>query len=123
MQEGNHNQNILLSEDDADTLALLIASYYYQLDISIFFKDNGINLEDIFKLLNINILEEEIMSIELDVALMINKFGRFVTNGVNSNSTDITMNTISQLNVPEELMQALTNDVQSFVSNLEEPQK
>ncbi len=95
MKEGKHNQNMLLSEDDADTLALLIAAYYYQLDISVFFKDNGINLEGILKLLKLDISEKEILAMELDVELMINKFGRFVTNGVNSNSKEITVNSIS----------------------------
>ncbi len=95
MKEGKHNQDVLLSENDADTLSLLLASYYYNLDISIFFKDNGIDIEDILSFLKLEITKEEILSMELDVELMIDKFERFVTKGVNTDTSKITMNTIA----------------------------
>lgn len=75
---------LLNSSDDIDSLALLISSYYYNGIVSEFFKDNGVTLEDILGLLNINISEEEIKNTVLDKNIVISKFKRFVNSGANN---------------------------------------
>lgn len=85
MQEDKHNKKLLYREDDADTLALLIASYYYDGDVCEYFKDYGITLEMILKLLNIEVTREEIDHCELDQKLLVDKYKRFVYEGVNKN--------------------------------------
>ncbi len=90
------NKELLKCEDDADTLALLIASYYYKADISVFYQDNGISLDNILKLLNIELTQEEIEATPIDKRVLTSRFKRFIYEGVNRNasSKNITVNTI-----------------------------
>lgn len=69
MKENKHNEKLLFAEDDADTLALLIATYYYNGDVSEFYKDYGITLDKILKLLNISLNKEEIEELDFNRAL------------------------------------------------------
>lgn len=83
MQEGKHNKDILLDEDDADTLALFIASYYVKGSVSTFFEGNGITLEDVLKLVNITLSKEEIEAMKVDGDILMSRFKRFVFDGTN----------------------------------------
>ncbi len=83
MQEGKHNKDILLDEDDADTLALFIASYYVKGSVSTFFEGNGITLEDVLKLVNITLSKEEIDAMKVDGNILETRFKRFVFDGNN----------------------------------------
>ncbi len=85
MQEGKHNKEILICEDDADTLALYIASHFYNTDFEVFYADHGVTFEKVMKLLGISITREEIEQEELNQKLVVDKFKRFVLTGVNSN--------------------------------------
>lgn len=85
MQEGKHNQEILNCEDDADTLALYIASHFYNTDFETFYADNGVTFEKVMKLLNMSISREEIEQEKLNQKVAVDRFKRFVTSGVNSN--------------------------------------
>lgn len=85
MKKKEHNQEILRDEDDADTLALFLATYYFNGDVSTFFKDYGITLEKIFKLLKIEIHKEEIESFKLNEKTLVDRYKRFVYDGVNRN--------------------------------------
>lgn len=87
MKEKKHNEEILVGEDDADTLALFIASYYYKLDISEFFADHGISLEKVLRLLNLNITKEEIEAVKLNQRVLVDRYKRFVYEGVNRNKS------------------------------------
>lgn len=87
----NHlvNEKILVNEDDADTLALYIANCYYGLEVDEFFKEFGVTLEKVLKLLNLDISKKEIEAVSLDEMLMIERFNRFLHGGVNSKKSDI----------------------------------
>lgn len=84
MQERKHNSDILSSEDDADTLALYIASSFYNTQIEQFYSGHGVTLDKVLKLLNLSITKEEISKVKLNSRLTIDRFKRFVTGGVNS---------------------------------------
>lgn len=83
MKENKHNSELLYADDDADTLALLIASYYYDADVSSFFKDYGITLEKILTLLNLSLTKDEIEKVELNQKILVDRYKRFVYEGVN----------------------------------------
>lgn len=85
MKEKTHNEEILVDEDDADTLALFIASCYYKLDVSEFFGDHGISLEKVLELLNLQITKEEIEAMRLNQKVLVDRYKRFVYEGVNRN--------------------------------------
>ena len=84
MQERKHNSDILSCEDDADTLALYIASSFYNTQIEQFYSAHGVTLDKVLKLLNLSITKEEIEKVKLNSRLTIDRFKRFVTGGVNS---------------------------------------
>ena len=85
MKDKTHNDEILVDEDDADTLALFIAAFYYQLDVSEFFKDYDITLLKVLKLLNIEMTQEEIEAMKLNQRVLVDRYKRFVYEGVNRN--------------------------------------
>ena len=85
MKDNQHNNFVLDKEDDVDTLALFIASYYFDLDVARFYESYGITLEDIFKFLKLDITKEEIENRPLSKKLLVDKFDRFARTGVNSN--------------------------------------
>lgn len=87
MKEKKHNLEILIDEDDADTLALYIASCYYGLDVSEFFKDYGITLDKVLELLNLSITKEEIEAMKLNQRILVDRYKRFVYEGVNKNKS------------------------------------
>ena len=84
MQERKHNSDILSCEDDADTLALYIASSFYNTQIEQFYNAHGVTLDKVLNLLNLSISKEEISKVKLNSRLTIDRFKRFVTGGVNS---------------------------------------
>lgn len=96
MQKQQHNTTILNGLDDADTLALLIASYYYDGEVSQYFKDNGVTLEKILKLIGFDIHKKDIEAVELNKRLLVDKYKRFVYGGVNKEkiAEEITINDI-----------------------------
>lgn len=85
MKEQKHNSRILFDENDADTLALYIATCYYDGDVCNFFEDYGITLEKVLQLLNLSITKEEIEQTELEEKTLVDRFKRFVYEGVNRN--------------------------------------
>lgn len=87
MKLNQHNSKLLFAEDDADTLALLIATYYFDGDVSEFFKDYGITLEKLLGLLNISITKEEIEAVELNQKVLVDRYRRFFYEGVNRGKT------------------------------------
>lgn len=97
MKENKHNSKLLFSEDDADTLALFITTYYFDGDVSEFFKDYGITLEKVLNLLNIAITKKEIDAIELDQKILVDRYKRFLYEGVNRNRSlkNLTINDIA----------------------------
>ncbi len=97
MKEEQHKKEVLEKEDDADTLALLIASFYYQTEVSKYYEDNSITLEKILDYLKITITKEEIKKVELNPIVLMNRFNRFIREGVNSRKKieSITVNDIS----------------------------
>lgn len=97
MKEGKHNKYILSSVDDADTLALYIASSFYNTNIEKFYVGHGVSLDRVLKLLNITITKEEIDSQKLDSRITMDRFARFVNDGVNANkkSSAITIDNVA----------------------------
>ncbi|MBR2828791.1 MAG: hypothetical protein IKE70_06130, partial [Bacilli bacterium] len=97
MKDNKHNKEILNQEDDVDTLSILIASYFYQTEVSKYYEEYDISLEKILKYLNIKISKEEIENVELNPQILVKRFNRFVREGVNSNKRieTITINDIS----------------------------
>ena len=97
MKEGKHNKYILSGEDDADTLALYIASSFYNTNVEKFYVGYGVSLDKVLKLLNITITKEEIDSQKLDSRITMDRFARFVNDGVNANkkSSAITIDNVA----------------------------
>ena len=85
MQEGKHNTDILNCEDDADTLALYIASHFYNTDFEKFYVAHGVTFDKVMQLLGLKITREEIEQEELNQKIAVDRFKRFVTSGVNTN--------------------------------------
>lgn len=98
MKDRKHNSDILSCEDDADTLALYIASTYFNTDLEKFYSGHGVTLEKVLKLLNISITREEVDKVKLNSKLTIDKFKKFVTGGVNQNRKPdtITVNDVTR---------------------------
>ena len=140
MKEGKHNKYILSGEDDVDTLALYIASSFYNTNIEKFYVGHGVSLDKVLKLLNITITKEEIDSQKLDSRITMDRFARFVNDGVNANkkSSAITIDNVamnlcnrgfnksmvmehifegirSDIDLPEDF----TNRVRSYLTKLE----
>ena len=127
MKEGKHNKQILKCEDDADTLALLIASYYFNCNVAVFYKSYGITLDKVFDMIGIKLTKEEINSTNLDERILVNKYNRFVREGNNSNlsKSSITINDIAlnlcsrefnKSTIMEDLFNSLTdkNDIDGY---------
>ena len=97
MKEGKHNSKVLTDEDDADTLSLLISSYLFNTDVAKFYQNHGITLEEIMKYVGIELKPSEIEREELDEKVLINRFQRFLEDGVNKNkeAKKVTINEIS----------------------------
>ena len=97
MKEGKHNKYILSGEDDVDTLALYIASSFYNTNVEKFYAGYGVSLDKVLKLLNITITKEEIDSQELDSRITMDRFARFVNDGVNASkkSSAITIDNVA----------------------------
>lgn len=85
MAEGKHNTDILNCENDADTLALYIASHFYNTDFETFYVEHGVTFDKVMKLLGITITKEEIEKETLNQKLVVDVFKNFVTSGVNVN--------------------------------------
>lgn len=140
MKEEKHNKYILSNADDADTLALYIASSFYNTNVEKFYAGHGVSLDKVLKLLNITITKEEIDSQELDSRITMDRFARFVNDGVNANkkSSAITIDNVamnlcnrefnksmamehifegirSDIDLPEDF----TNRVRSYLTKLE----
>lgn len=94
MKLNTHNNELLSREDDADSLALLIASYYFGGNVSDFFLDNNVTLEEILKLLKIEITKEEIEKVQLNKKLLVDRYKRFVYEGINTSKKNIQKNDI-----------------------------
>lgn len=140
MKEEKHNKYILSNADDADTLALYIASSFYNTNIEKFYVGHGVSLDKVLKLLNITITKEEIDSQKIDSRITMDRFARFVNDGVNANknSSAITIDNVamnlcnrgfnksmvmehifegirSDIDLPEDF----TNRVRSYLTKLE----
>ncbi len=87
MQKNEHNNKVLNNENDASSLALYISNCYYNGDVNKFFMEYDITLNKVLSFLKLDISKEEIEKVELDQKLLINKFKRFVYEGVNKNKT------------------------------------
>lgn len=97
IKTSKHNTELLSKEDDVDSLAIYIASHFYQTDIDNFYNSHGVTFEEIMKLLNIQITKEEIETEILDKNILLNRFKRYVIEGINyrKNSENITINDVS----------------------------
>lgn len=97
MQCETHNKELLNCEDDADTLALYIASHYFNTDFEKFYVDYGVTFEKVMQLLNLSITKEEIDKEELNKRTVVDRLGRFVMSGVNSDKKqgDIYINDVA----------------------------
>ncbi|MDE6292974.1 MAG: hypothetical protein K2L98_04760, partial [Bacilli bacterium] len=84
MKRGGINPNLVKTEDDADTLALYIASHFYDGDVDEFFTNNNVSYEKVLHLLGLNITKKDIEDTPLDVSALIERFKRYVYEGVNS---------------------------------------
>lgn len=93
----SENKKSTLINDDVDTLALLISSYYFNTDVSKFFVANGVTLDKILKLYELDIKKKDIENVELSEFVLNNVYKKFVYKGVNNNkvSNNITINNIS----------------------------
>lgn len=133
MQSSDYHSDILKTEDDADTLALFIASYYYSADVSEFFLDHGITLVKVLELLNLSITKEEIDQEELSTKALINRYKRFVYDGVNynKNAKELTIDDIAhnlcsrefnRSTIMEEIFETLSSDnlEKNFLTSLQE---
>lgn len=78
------NNSLVQTEDDADTLALYIASHFYDGDVDEFFTNNSVSYEKVSNLLGIKITKKDIEDMPLDVDALIVRFKRYVYEGVNS---------------------------------------
>lgn len=87
MKSNSYNQELLESDNDTITLALYISNCYYNGVINTFFSEYGVTLEKVLSLLNIQISEEEIRKIKLDKLLLVDKFDRFIKDGINKNKS------------------------------------
>lgn len=97
MKEKKHNSKVLIDEDDADTLALLMANYYFKGDVSEFFNSYGISLNKIFSFLGLEITKKKIEQVELNQKVLVDRYKRFVYDGLNRNKSarNITISDIS----------------------------
>ncbi len=91
------NTDYLSCEDDADTLALLIASYYYDTDVAKYFIDHGVTLDKISNLLGIDLSKNSIFSMPLNKKILTDKYKRFIQSGNNENKkpSELTINDVS----------------------------
>jgi hypothetical protein len=98
MKIDGYNTELLFTEEEADTIALFIGTYYFDNDISKFFKDNGVTLEKVLKLLNFTITKKEIDEAQLNEQVLVTKYRQFVYEGVNKGkkSTAIGINNIAR---------------------------
>ena len=94
MKTNTHNKELLSGEDDADTLALYIANCYFHGDVDRFFQMYGVTLQKVLELLNISISKEEIEKVQLNQKILVERFHRFVYEGINQSKTNITINDI-----------------------------
>ena len=97
MNENKVNRKLLNDKDDADTLALFIASYYYNTDVSKFYINNNIPLEKVYELIGFTLTKSEIEDTELSKKTLVDRYKRFVYDGVNKNKTsrELTINDIT----------------------------
>lgn len=133
MQTGKHNTEILNCEDDADTLALYIASHFYNTDFEQFYVAHGVTFEKVMELLGLTITREEIEQEELNQKIVVDRFKRFVLSGVNSNSrperilvNDVANNLcnrdFNRSMIMENIFEEIRRDIDlpaNFMSNLE----
>lgn len=84
MRKNEINADFVRTEDDADTLALYIASHYFDGDVDIFFTNHGVSYENVLNKLNTKITKEDIEAMPLDVNALVERFKRYVYEGVNS---------------------------------------
>ena len=121
MKDEKHNKEILVGEDDADTLALYIAIYYFRGNVAKFFEFHGVTLDKILELLQLNITKDEIEAITLpDKKIIVDRYHRFVYSGVNENKEEITIDDIAtnlcnrkfnQSMIMENIFNELTDDI------------
>ncbi len=92
MDKNTHNSDILVDKDDADTLALYISNCYYKGEVNEFFLEYGVTLDKVLKLLKLDIKKEDILNTRLDTKILIERFERFISEGVNYNTkrSDVT---------------------------------
>lgn len=87
MKENKHNSEVLIDEDDADTLALLIANYYVEGDVSQFFNSYGITLNKILSFLGLEITKKKVEKVQLNQKILVDRYKRFVYEGLNRNKS------------------------------------
>ncbi len=96
MNNGEGNKDLLKSEDDADTLALLISSYFFNNDVVQFFVDHNITLPEILEFAGISVSFDEVDARDSNVDTLIKKYERYVFDGINKgkNAKDVTIDSI-----------------------------
>lgn len=91
-----YNKDLIHSSDDIDTLSILLANYLFKGDFSSCLVNIGIELKDILDLLNINLDMGKINAMDIDFEQAGKVFNRYIRNGNNSNSSKITIDSISK---------------------------
>ncbi len=73
------NNEYLISPADINSLSLLISSYYHNGMISEYFKDNGIVLEEVLDIFDINVAKENLKDIKVTKKQILSNFVTIVT--------------------------------------------
>lgn len=118
------NKKFVSTEDDADTLALYIASHYFDGDVDLFFTNQGVSFEKVLKLLELKITKKDIEDTPLDVTALVERFKRYVYEGVNShnNSKNLTIKDIVHNLCNKKFnCSSIMNDIFNSLSKNEKP--
>lgn len=96
MKKGEYNKAVLNSEEAADTLALLISSYFFDNDVVQFFKGHSITLDGLLKYVGVSFTAEDVSNMVCSVDTLTEKYKRYVFDGVNKNKNpkDISVDSI-----------------------------
>ena len=96
-KENKYNQEFLREDNDFVTLAIYIASHFYNADLEEFFNYHNVTFDKVMALVNITITREEIEKETLDKAILLEKFKKFIYDGKNNNKNkeNVSINDVS----------------------------
>ena len=82
------NNDLIKSKNDIATLALLIASMYYETKVGLYYIEHSITLDKIFDLFKINLTKNEIENEKLDINVLANDLYDLIYDGHKINVTN-----------------------------------